>query len=899
MPKRPAFGTNLGLLSRFASKVRRPAISSKSRMALSRACVDTLEGRTLLSTTFFVSTNGNDSGAGTFAQPYRTIQRAASVANWGDTVDIEGGTYRETVHPAHSGVTFTNYNGQSVTVSGADQLGNWSSAGGSTYQTWSGDNLGEGNNQIFVDGSAVQEARWPSNNYQATIGSYSGGVIYDNSLQQSNGYWNGAVIHITPGDGWVGYAGVVTNSGPGWIAVSLPSLSSSETPAGGNNYYLTGTKNAMISNGQWYMNSGGQVYLNDPSGDNPNWHNVEVKARQYAFDLTGDSNTTIQGINIFAATIHTDWSSSNTVINGITAYYITQFNNLWGSGWSPPGVQGIELNGSGSILENSTIGGSAGDGVFVGASNVTVTNNTIHDVDTSGTDAAAVRTYSNNVTITNNTIYNTGRDGINFKGSGENITGNTIHDFMQLDYDGGGIYTVGNNGNGSTIAWNTIYNATGISPVNNYLDDAGIMLDNYSSNFNVHDNTTWNVGAGIKLNYTSYGEQVYNNHFNATRYAVESNGWVGFSYDWSGSNFHDNQYINPNTMMGSNVGQWNNSSGGSSPVAPPPPAPASPPPPPAPTPAPAATATASLLNTDTTTSGNWSTYYGADGYSVFSANATSNYPSYVQAGGSGFQMFTWASSTSDIRALQNSPGSSARTAGCAFSSGSFTMDVNLTDGKTHEVALSLLDFDKTGRTETVQVTDAGTGAVLSTQNASNFANGEYLVWNLSGHVKITVTHTGGSNAAVSGLFFGGGTGASAPASPAPTPVTTSTIAAKSYVVAAQDTAQSSGLATKYGALGNTVNGSWAEYANVNFGSGVSQFWAQLAVPQQYAGQQIQVRIDSVNGPTIASLTTQSTGSWSNFVAQGTSAGGVTGVHNIFIVFVGSTGIANLYAWAFA
>src|SRR6185437_13938728 len=59
------------------------------------------------------------------------------------------------------------------------------------------------------------------------------------------------------------------------------------------------------------------------------------------------------------------------------------------------------------------------------------------------------------------------------------------------------------------------------------------------------------------------------------------------------------------------------------------------------------------------------------------------------------------------------------------------------------------------RNETFTITDANTGAVLDTRSLGNFGNGQWLVWNLSGHVKITVTNNGGMNAVISGLFFGG------------------------------------------------------------------------------------------------------------------------------------------------
>jgi hypothetical protein len=79
--------------------------------------------------------------------------------------------------------------------------------------------------------------------------------------------------------------------------------------------------------------------------------------------------------------------------------------------------------------------------------------------------------------------------------------------------------------------------------------------------------------------------------------------------------------------------------------------------------------------------------------------------------------------------------------------------VNFTDGNLHPFAVYALDWDARGRSETIQVVDANTNAVLDTRSLSNFSNGVYLVWRLSGHVKINVTVTGGVNAAVSGVFF--------------------------------------------------------------------------------------------------------------------------------------------------
>ena len=81
------------------------------------------------------------------------------------------------------------------------------------------------------------------------------------------------------------------------------------------------------------------------------------------------------------------------------------------------------------------------------------------------------------------------------------------------------------------------------------------------------------------------------------------------------------------------------------------------------------------------------------------------------------------------------------------------MDVDLTDGQVHDLELYFDDWDGKGRAEQVQISDAATGAVLSTQDVSSFVNGVYLDYAVSGNVVITVTCEAGPNAVLNGLFL--------------------------------------------------------------------------------------------------------------------------------------------------
>src|SRR5579863_9476195 len=319
MPKRRAVGNNLFVYLR--AKVRKAAAAGCTAPARA-VYIEQLENRTLLSSTWYVSTAGNDANPGTLAAPFQTIQHAASLANWGDAVVIRGGTYHETVHPAHGGVSFDAYGNENVVVTGADSVTGWGGYNGKIYQASMPWDLGEGNNQVFVNGQMINEARWPNTSTNLSyptlesiqgVGGGGGNItIYDSHL---SGGWTGAGIHIMPGEGWYGQTGTVVASGPGWLTFSYTPDQSWTAPRAGNQYYLYGKFQGLDSPGEWYRDSSGRLYLWAPNNSSPNSLDVEVKHRAYAFDLSGDSNTTLNGINIFAATIKTDGGSSNLVIN--------------------------------------------------------------------------------------------------------------------------------------------------------------------------------------------------------------------------------------------------------------------------------------------------------------------------------------------------------------------------------------------------------------------------------------------------------------------------------------------------------------------------------------------------------------------------------------------------------
>ncbi|HEY6226832.1 MAG TPA: chitobiase/beta-hexosaminidase C-terminal domain-containing protein [Verrucomicrobiae bacterium] len=158
-----------------------------------------------------------------------------------------------------------------------------------------------------------------------------------------------------------------------------------------------------------------------------------------------------------------------------------------------------------------------------------------------------------------------------------------------------------------------------------------------------------------------------------------------------------------------------------------------------------------FVGADTTRGGNWIGTYGSNGYDVL-PNFVSN-PAYAQVSGLNKNDWTWNYSTSDGRALQTPDGAS-RTSGCWYSSGSFSVDVRFTDGQTHRIAVYLCDWDYAGRSETVDLLNGDTGAVVQSQTVSGFSGGRYLIWDIKGHFQLRFTRSSGPNAVVNGIFFG-------------------------------------------------------------------------------------------------------------------------------------------------
>ena len=155
-----------------------------------------------------------------------------------------------------------------------------------------------------------------------------------------------------------------------------------------------------------------------------------------------------------------------------------------------------------------------------------------------------------------------------------------------------------------------------------------------------------------------------------------------------------------------------------------------------------------MITEDSKTKGDWEAAYGADGGEVMGDKPF--YPAYAQIVKGG-QYYIWNPDSEEDNVL-NKKGSDERLAAC-FYDRQFSYELFLKNGE-HRVAIYFLDYNSKGRKQKVEVLDARNNAVLVSRSVSDFKDGKYLVYDMSGHLKIRITTEEGENSVLSGIFFG-------------------------------------------------------------------------------------------------------------------------------------------------
>lgn len=451
-----------------------------------------------ITNTYYVSPNGSDEWAGTMNEPFLTLSHAASVMQAGDTCYVRSGIYRETLEAQLKGteampIRFEAYENEEVTISGADELSDWSQHEGNIYVTdmnWDVYN-GDGN-IVFADGELCIEGKWPNSadlldrESYARIDSKDGLTIYDADLPSYS--ISGADVWIASGVGFWSYLSEVTEHDVANHKITLEDVfhSSDYRPIKGNIYYISGSLALLDSANEWYKDTeGGKLYFYAPNGVNPNNIAIEARKREYAINLSDSSYVTFDGINVRGALVNFGDNTNNCTFTNATVETVDCDMPTHQTTYASyqPSALGIMIGGSFNTVSKSEIKNMYGEGITLSGSNNRIINNYIHDINFEHTYSDGIYITGKNHLVSHNTIEKTGRGAIGGTFDSCVISYNDVSDASRLSRDAGVLYFNAHNYQNSEIHHNIIH-----SSLNNEDIQCGLYFDSFTSSMIVYNN---------------------------------------------------------------------------------------------------------------------------------------------------------------------------------------------------------------------------------------------------------------------------------------------------------------------------------------------------------------------------------------------------------------------------
>lgn len=473
---------------------------------------------------YHVSTTGNNLNPGSAASPFLTIQKAANVMVAGDVCVIHAGTYREEVTPTANSVTFQSAPGETVLISGFEQVTNWTWHSGDIYSASMGfSDLGD-RNQVLYNDQMMNLARWPNKtNYDpfdleapaawGTTASISHGTLPDLN------WGDGGVVWYLGKSRWTSWRVPATGAAAGIVYFdTLPTswdYSGSHSPANGGEVILMNILEALDSEGEWYIDRAADtVYFDVPGAGDPDSapYPVQIRARTRVFNLSSKTGVILSGLHMEGGKVDLE-GANGCVVKNCRIYYGN--HTIANSSSFRIYDTSIDMN-SGTVncsIYRNDIQWGAGNGIILDGTGNRVDNNHIGNFNYVGSYATAIWFIGEGNQLTRNQIFNAGRDTINGGGDGCDVGYNDIHHSNMINDDCGGIYTCCNNDyNFTRIHHNWFHDIQSRNTPFDSYKGAGVYLDNTSREVIVDHNVMWNLEwSCIQFNWAGKDLLLYNN----------------------------------------------------------------------------------------------------------------------------------------------------------------------------------------------------------------------------------------------------------------------------------------------------------------------------------------------------------------------------------------------------
>ena len=519
-------------------------VSDAAGSVVSSAATLTVSASTANS--YYVATNGNDSGDGSAASPFGTLQRAQLAMQQSaiKVTQINAGTYYMTsplmLTGLDQGETWEAVPGATVILSGGEVLSGWTSEGNGIYSTIASQPVGL---DLAISGVRQTPAALGYDPQRPFITGWR-------VLNPTQAQLYGTTFTVSPSD-------LTASVKPGAILQSVDSLRYTDnfttvvsvnavnnTITVASPFYI-GTTASGVS-GSWrvlndpadlgaatefaYDRTTGKVYLEPANADSLPTDTVVAAQLSTLIALNNVSGVTIAGLTFADTTSDKNSYSgifcdklaavmgmglSNSTISG--NHFLNVGNGISLTGSSQNAISGndfLELGGSGILLAANSNHNTVTTNSLTGLGKINVGSTGIH-LENSG----------NNL-IDRNTVDGSGRWGIDFFPTdnvslvGNTISNNTIRNTSQQTNDTGAIYSyAGNNPSytmeSTTVTGNRIENLGGLlrDAQGNYElgQTQGIYMDDQVSGVTMTNNVVESNGNGMFLCHGCKNNSASNN----------------------------------------------------------------------------------------------------------------------------------------------------------------------------------------------------------------------------------------------------------------------------------------------------------------------------------------------------------------------------------------------------
>lgn len=420
--------------------------------------------------------NASDENDGSAAHPFRTLAKAAEMAQAGDTVIVHEGVYREVLEPKNNGtarnpIIFKAAEGEKVVLSANEEISNLVVYEGDILTAAVPNDLGKGKNQIFYKGDAIVEARHPNKHtssmipeseyrtsvelspLQFTMGNIqvvpeegenvlhakAAKAYSDTDLEQPDDFWVGGILVSAHGAAWGVSTAEITDSTKGELTLGN---NFTEWFYYGNRHitekdcaYITCTKNAIDMPGEWAVEDN-RLYIKLPNGETADSVKLEIKSRMLVANLENSEYVQLHGFETIGGSIKMN-NSKMCVLNNMDMKYLNHHTftmdhrdgYIYSGDPSKPdapqmGEVGIFIGGRDNAVINSEFKYAAAAAIYLVGTYTYIENNLIDECGYMGSYVAGifgdvepwkdVTEPRGGWTILQNTIRKTGRGAISF-----------------------------------------------------------------------------------------------------------------------------------------------------------------------------------------------------------------------------------------------------------------------------------------------------------------------------------------------------------------------------------------------------------------------------------------------------------------------------------------------------